>query len=731
MAKPAYTAAAIDQLLNDLPKLLISQQANRDAQILAVQSSFLSKELNMGYSERESLEAELESSTKEFERITGKTFSPEDTTENYQKIARTIKDGTLDIMYEKHDEIGRDIQDYESKLSQINNLLEGPLGTAKEFFSGAIANPAYSGAVDLFDEGDITAESFKAQFPEDYKKLSKAGLEGAIAKINTQTALSRLDAGSTLIKAKNQAIALESNQITLDAQRIASAGNAPEITALNKRIDNQVSNLNDIISPREAILGGLSALNVASVDYQAAYTADIESSRKGHTPKFYEAQAGYKEAQYQVGRLLMGGLGADSYEEAIQSSEAGAIQAESMANIGRRLYVAAASAIDPKNQATNAYVNELSNLYHSILKSNPDIDWASVESLTGWGKQEFEETLPIVEKAMISVQDNRRQVALMGLDSFNMVAPIEAESEASEVPATIIDSTLPDIPDESDIFSADNQDILGVTFTGGFEDRFKEGLDSELDISLKELMGYDSGIGDIDFSKQAILRDRSIEEQSKLSDMREEYTELKSAFDQHSEIYFSSKPGASETALLNSMSKSERADYSRMEELSVELGETFNLFKTAFGGIQSDKAARARKNYRWESLEKLKGWSTIGAMARTWAPSDYVNYRSFLSQRLGLKGDTPLHQVNVTELGEAIASMEGYYAPGDTVANRHNNPGNLKYAGQPGATKGLQAPDGGHYAHFNDIDAGWKALYAQIRLGQERSKDYFDIKGDN
>jgi hypothetical protein len=56
-----------------------------------------------------------------------------------------------------------------------------------------------------------------------------------------------------------------------------------------------------------------------------------------------------------------------------------------------------------------------------------------------------------------------------------------------------------------------------------------------------------------------------------------------------------------------------------------------------------------------------------------------------------------------------IQQQEGYY-PG-SLAYQNNNPGNLIYAGQPGATQGA-----GGFAAFPDYQAGLDALNNQIQL---------------
>ena len=63
-----------------------------------------------------------------------------------------------------------------------------------------------------------------------------------------------------------------------------------------------------------------------------------------------------------------------------------------------------------------------------------------------------------------------------------------------------------------------------------------------------------------------------------------------------------------------------------------------------------------------------------------------------------------------TELG-----LDSIYIPSGTLASRNNNPGNLRFVGQLGATQG----DGG-FAKFNSPEEGYQALINQIQLDQSR-----------
>lgn len=56
------------------------------------------------------------------------------------------------------------------------------------------------------------------------------------------------------------------------------------------------------------------------------------------------------------------------------------------------------------------------------------------------------------------------------------------------------------------------------------------------------------------------------------------------------------------------------------------------------------------------------------------------------------------------------------------IAYVHNNPGNLKFAGQDGAVQGEPAEDGGHWAAFETPEEGVAALARQVELDAGRGK---------
>jgi hypothetical protein len=75
---------------------------------------------------------------------------------------------------------------------------------------------------------------------------------------------------------------------------------------------------------------------------------------------------------------------------------------------------------------------------------------------------------------------------------------------------------------------------------------------------------------------------------------------------------------------------------------------------------------------------------------------------------LMLKSINPIRAAIIQKMADAIQIFEGYY-PG-SIAYNNNNPGNLKWAGQPYA---IDQDEFGH-AIFDTYEHGWNALINQL-----------------
>lgn len=93
-----------------------------------------------------------------------------------------------------------------------------------------------------------------------------------------------------------------------------------------------------------------------------------------------------------------------------------------------------------------------------------------------------------------------------------------------------------------------------------------------------------------------------------------------------------------------------------------------------------------------------------------------------IARFLGLSPTTPLAQVPVMDLANAIATNEGYFNGTSGPALANNNPGNLKFVGQPGAVQGSKAADGGYFAKFATPQAGAQALINDLTIKYNSGK---------
>ncbi len=96
-------------------------------------------------------------------------------------------------------------------------------------------------------------------------------------------------------------------------------------------------------------------------------------------------------------------------------------------------------------------------------------------------------------------------------------------------------------------------------------------------------------------------------------------------------------------------------------------------------------------------------------------PYELARYGLLAPRRRRLRGAS-VDPSALASLASAIQTREGYY-PG-SVSYQNNNPGNLVYAGQPGAS-----PGAGGFAQFSSYSAGYTALENQIQLDATRGTD--------
>ena len=105
-----------------------------------------------------------------------------------------------------------------------------------------------------------------------------------------------------------------------------------------------------------------------------------------------------------------------------------------------------------------------------------------------------------------------------------------------------------------------------------------------------------------------------------------------------------------------------------------------------------------------------------GATASNIAAS---NIASFLKTSVDTN---PFTSIKMEDLMKAIATNEGFFSGASIASANNNNPGNLKYVGQAGATQGGQAADGGNFAKFATMNDGWEALKNDLEAKKNSGK---------
>lgn len=166
------------------------------------------------------------------------------------------------------------------------------------------------------------------------------------------------------------------------------------------------------------------------------------------------------------------------------------------------------------------------------------------------------------------------------------------------------------------------------------------------------------------------------------------------------------------------------------DEVKKLKGEDAKLYKKEIMDAVVTGISKARKNPRWQGLTQQEKYDEVKskvskekkAVNEKWRQKVFGKSKektSLLNKVLGIKtanaGTLPPAKTNEQKLANQIATIEGYKKTG-TLADRNNNPGNLRFVGQSGAVKGDRG-----FAKFKTKEEGFQALIKQIRLDAGRS----------
>lgn len=124
------------------------------------------------------------------------------------------------------------------------------------------------------------------------------------------------------------------------------------------------------------------------------------------------------------------------------------------------------------------------------------------------------------------------------------------------------------------------------------------------------------------------------------------------------------------------------------------------------------KALEDKRINRTEARDLLQGY------VKTGKEPQLPEKTSLLNRVLGIKeasaATIPAPKDSTDKVAAVIATIEGYKKKG-TIADRQKNPGNLRFVGQKGASKGTK-----NFAIFKTHQEGWNALRRQIQLDASR-----------
>lgn len=131
-------------------------------------------------------------------------------------------------------------------------------------------------------------------------------------------------------------------------------------------------------------------------------------------------------------------------------------------------------------------------------------------------------------------------------------------------------------------------------------------------------------------------------------------------------------------------------------------------------GLISDSVKEEFK-YQWKKakIQKIEELPSLEEMRNK--PLSEMTDEELKIYQNKLASATQSAQETLNSSDDPTAMLASVNIGQGTLAARNNNPGNLRYAGQPGATQG----EGG-FARFETPEAGYEALKAQIELDKSR-----------
>tara|TARA_Y100000310_G_scaffold345062_1_gene461516 strand:+ start:2335 stop:4671 length:2337 start_codon:yes stop_codon:yes gene_type:complete len=749
MARQSIVNQQISGIRESLSQILTAGTAQTEANRLVMSRSLISNELSTSQEELKLLLEAFEKQQIDFQTATGRTFTPADRTEGFDKYVSDIQDPAYQQYENKINETRQAIANLEANINDIDELLLGPVAAARGFFKGAV-DPSFSGDPNIIDAEDWSVENFKAMYPEEAEMFDKPGyLQGALSGIEVRSGLDKIGAEAAYTQTARNAIAYANEKAISDAGQILIN---PE--ALRKQAEAINRNILSSLDPAVPLSSGLNDITNATAAFQLARDVLLKApNQQTNKNALEEARKDLEAEKYAVGNAIMGlGPTVSEYRTAIDYnydnrkglSKFG-ISEEGFNDIvdaGEELYNAVVQASIPASQnGTHVpYVRQLSQIY-DFISGREDVDWELIDRYTGFDQAEFEETLPGLVQSLYAVDVIRKRISaeltrnvdlsefLKGtegvddpdeIDITDLIKQIYGSlpADTTGIDSTVVDSTTIDtglLPGNLPESSVDP--VTSQTFMGGFANNFREMFDSinPLDIGL-DITGQSFYQPDFD----SLNYDSS--DTYYMSSAQNEYLALRALVERKDTLetivadWRSTHPGRGRGSL------SEREEYYIYADAVAELqgteGRKAGGLERLFSSNMDLQIRNAKKELFFKLRSRERETKTLRTHAIKWdgLNPDLINT---WTQILDVPADTPLYTLDIDELAEAIAQSEGWNEEG-SLAQKRSNPGNLLYMGQKGAIRG---DDG--FAIFDSVEVGWQALLNQLALDMRRSENYW------
>jgi hypothetical protein len=177
---------------------------------------------------------------------------------------------------------------------------------------------------------------------------------------------------------------------------------------------------------------------------------------------------------------------------------------------------------------------------------------------------------------------------------------------------------------------------------------------------------------------------------------------------------------------INYMTKLYQDEQTRIDTQKKEAQATLEQFVASYGSNAKQALTSLYGEEKVKQIEEMTGVDLSGTMPKTLAQIEQEESRA-LQERQQTFTESQAGKVGVSE--QLAAAQAGYNIdtsgkittsatvniPATTLAGKNNNPGNLRFVGQAGASQGV-----GGFARFDSPEAGYQALINQIQLDASR-----------